>query len=148
VQVAMLAGMAQARAAPHRPLSRRPDCRAALDGVGVDAPGDQIDGLKEALDSMILRCSASEGGGTSRFASDLIGQRETIHTTVARSHRPTELLATTSRSEHFSIEPAVMGSEIEQLRDLAGYLKLASRSEWLRVQLAPPPGATHRGYQL
>ncbi len=71
-----------------------------------------------------------------------------LHTTVASSRRPTELLATTSRSEHFSIEPAVMGSEIEQLPDLAGYLKLASRREWLRVQLAPPPPATHRGYEL
>ncbi len=30
-----------------------------------------------------------------------------------------------------------MGAEIEQLPDLAGYLKLASRAAWLRVRLAP-----------
>jgi hypothetical protein len=29
-----------------------------------------------------------------------------------------------------------MASEIEQLPDLAGYLKLASRPEWMRVVLA------------
>ena len=32
-------------------------------------------------------------------------------------------------------EDAVMASEIEQLADLVGYLKLASRPEWLHVKL-------------
>ena len=35
------------------------------------------------------------------------------------------------------IEVAVMPSEIEQLPDLQGYLKLASRPEWLRVAMRP-----------
>jgi hypothetical protein len=35
-----------------------------------------------------------------------------------------------------------MGSEIEQLPDLAGYLKLASSPAWLRVRL--PPAAQPR----
>ena len=34
-----------------------------------------------------------------------------------------------------------MDSEIEQLPDLAGYLKFASRGHWLRVQLQPQSGA-------
>jgi type IV secretory pathway TraG/TraD family ATPase VirD4 len=87
--------------------------------------------------TLILRCSASERGGTSSFASQLIGQREVVRTTESRSRHPLRLLSTVTRSEHFNIEPAVLDSEIEQLPDLKGYLKLASRSEWRRVDLAP-----------
>lgn len=94
--------------------------------------------------TLILRCSASEGGGTSKFASALIGQREVLRTTRSRSRRATELFGSTTLSEHVNIEPAVMGSEIEQLPDLAGYLKLASYPAWLRVRVpamsaAPDP---------
>jgi hypothetical protein len=86
---------------------------------------------------MILRCSASEGGGTSRFASTLIGQREVLRTTRSYSRRLTELFGAITRSEHINIEPAVMDSEIEQLPDLCAYLKFASRREWMRVRLQP-----------
>ena len=85
--------------------------------------------------TLILRCSASEGGGTSRFASRLIGEREVLRTTESRSRRPTEWLASSSHNEHFSTELALLPSEIEQLPDLAGLLKVASRPEWLRVVL-------------
>jgi hypothetical protein len=91
--------------------------------------------------TLILRCSASERGGTSGFASQLIGQREVIRTTESRSRQPFRLLSTITRSEHFNIEPAVLDSEIEQLPDLRGFLKLASRPEWRRVALAPPEAA-------
>jgi hypothetical protein len=40
-------------------------------------------------------------------------------------------------SEHLKIEPAVMASEIERLPDLAGFLKLASVPDWMRVNLVP-----------
>jgi hypothetical protein len=86
--------------------------------------------------TLILRCSGSEHGGTSRFASMLIGDREVLRTTVSRSRRSADLRSTTTHAEHLALESAVMGAEIEQLPDLAGYLKLASRSEWLRVQLS------------
>jgi hypothetical protein len=99
--------------------------------------GDAHTIVENCGNSMILRCSASEGGGTSRFASTLIGQREVRRTTVSHSSRPTELFGATTRSEHFNIEPAVMDSEIEQLPDLCGYLKFASRPEWLAVRLRP-----------
>jgi|GEM_PF-361725 len=99
--------------------------------------GDAHTIVENCGNSMILRCSASEGGGTSRFASTLIGQREVRRTTVSHSSRPTELFGATTRSEHFNIEPAVMDSEIEQLPDLCGYLKFASRPEWLAVRLQP-----------
>jgi hypothetical protein len=39
----------------------------------------------------------------------------------------------TTTSQHYSTEPAVLPAEIEQLPDLSGYLKLASRPEWLTV---------------
>jgi hypothetical protein len=85
--------------------------------------------------TLILRCSGSEHGGTAHFASRLIGQREVLRTARSRSRRPTELLGSTTLSEHVAIEPAVMESQIEQLADLSGYLKLASHPEWQRVSL-------------
>jgi type IV secretory pathway TraG/TraD family ATPase VirD4 len=85
--------------------------------------------------TLILRCSASEGGGTARFASQLIGEREVMHTTVSKSCRQSELLGSVTRSEHLSVESAVLPSEVEQLPDLAGYLKYASDPQWQRVRL-------------
>jgi type IV secretory pathway TraG/TraD family ATPase VirD4 len=88
--------------------------------------------------TLILRCSASETGGTAKFASKLIGDREVIRTHVSKSrsggffHDPRH---SKSISEQHVTEPAVLGSEIEQLPDLAGYLKLASRPDWLQVRL-------------
>jgi hypothetical protein len=87
--------------------------------------------------TFILRCSGSEHGGTSRFASTLIGEREVLRTSVSRSRRSAHVGTTITQAEHLAVESAVMASEIEQLPDLTGYLKLASRSEWLRVQLRP-----------
>ena len=88
--------------------------------------------------SLLLRCSASEHGGTAAFASRLIGQREVLRLNTSRSRRPGDLFAATTVSEHISIEPAVMDSQIEQLPDLEGYLKLASMPHWQRVKLGPP----------
>ncbi|MFI4909181.1 MAG: type IV secretion system DNA-binding domain-containing protein [Steroidobacterales bacterium] len=88
--------------------------------------------------SLILRCSASEHGGTSQFASRLIGQREVVRISRSKSRRPSEFLASITESEHRQIEPAVMDSEIERLPDLAGFLKLASSPDWLRVTLRLP----------
>jgi Type IV secretion-system coupling protein DNA-binding domain len=85
--------------------------------------------------TLILRCSASEQGGTSQFASRLIGQREVIHTTRSKTQRPSEWIGSTTTSEHRSIEAAIMASEIERLPDLAGFLKFASIPDWIRVRL-------------
>jgi Type IV secretion-system coupling protein DNA-binding domain len=87
--------------------------------------------------TLILRSSASERGGTSEFASRLIGQREVLHTTVAVTRRSGEWRSATSKSEQLRIEPAVMASEIERLPDLTGYLKIASIPDWQMVSLKP-----------
>lgn len=98
-------------------------------------PGDAHTIVENCGNTLILRCSASEGGGTARFASQLIGDREVLRTTSSRSRRDTEFLGSVSKSEHFNVEPAVLPSQIEQLPDLAGYLKQASDPRWHRVRL-------------
>ena len=90
--------------------------------------------------TLILRCSASEGGGTARFASGLIGEREVLREQVTESRGGGMLLARNHRSVSTSIhhvtESAVLASEIEQLPDLQGFLKFASQPEWRRVSIA------------
>lgn len=89
--------------------------------------------------TLILRCSASERGGTSEFASKLIGQREVMHTTLSTTRRSGEWRSSNSSSEQLRIEPAVMASEIERLPDLTGFLKLASVPDWRVVTLTVKP---------
>jgi len=85
--------------------------------------------------TLILRCSASEGGGTARFASQLIGEREVLRTTLSKSRRPTDLWGSVTHSQQFAVESAVLPSQVEQLPDLSGYLKFASDPKWLSVRL-------------
>ena len=86
--------------------------------------------------TLILRCSASEQGGTSQFASRLIGQREVVHISRSQTRRPTDWLASATTSEQRSIEPAIMASEIERLPDLEGFLKFASIPDWRHLTLS------------
>ncbi len=94
--------------------------------------------VENCSNTLILRCSASEGGGTARFASQLIGDREILRTTLSTNHGNSDEVVSRSRSEHFSVEAALMPSQIEQLPDLVGYLKYASEPQWTRVRLVPP----------
>jgi type IV secretion system coupling TraD/TrwB family protein len=88
---------------------------------------------------LILRCAGSEHGGTSQFASRLIGEREVIRRQMSRGRDRESFFATrgarrsTSISEQHVTEAAVLASQIEQLPDLTGYLKTASSNDWLRV---------------
>ena len=89
--------------------------------------------------TLILRCSSSENGGTAQFASRLIGDREVFRRQVSRGTDGQSVLSLpgTRRSrnvtEQQAMEPAVLPSEIEQLPDLCGYLKSASSAYWLKV---------------
>jgi type IV secretory pathway TraG/TraD family ATPase VirD4 len=89
--------------------------------------------------TLILRCSGSENGGTSQFASRLIGEREVLRRQISRGRdRDAAFLARGSRrsrsvTDHHVTEAAVMPSEIEQLPDLCGYFKGASSAAWVKV---------------
>jgi type IV secretory pathway TraG/TraD family ATPase VirD4 len=88
--------------------------------------------------TLVLRCSASEHGGTSRFASRLIGEREVVR--IANSVNRSDgggFMGTSHESrgisEHHATEFAVMAPEIEQLPDRSGFLKFPSQPAWIRV---------------
>lgn len=97
--------------------------------------------VENCSNTLILRCSASEHGGTSQFASRLIGEREVARRSTSRGRDGSGLPGgrgwrrSTSVSEQRVTESAVLASELEQLPDLTGYLKTASSPAWLRVQL-------------
>lgn len=97
--------------------------------------GDAHTIVENCGNTLIFRCSASEGGGTAKFASQLIGEREVRRITTSRSRRANEFSGSVSHSEHYSLEPAVLPAQIEQLPDLAGYLKQASQPHWHRVRV-------------
>jgi len=93
--------------------------------------------IENCGNTLILRCSASEGGGTARYASRLIGERDVLRLarSVSRSSGATfgSDRDTEGHSEHHSTESAVLAAEIEQLPDRAGFLKIASQPAWMRV---------------
>ena len=94
--------------------------------------------VENCSNTLILRCSASENGGTARFASKLIGEREVIRPTVSRTRKGgffAEPGHSVSRGEQHVTESAVLPAEVEQLPDLSGYLKFASHPAWLRIRL-------------
>ena len=110
---------------------------AQVRGTYGDADSQTI--VENCGNSLILRCSASERGGTAEYASRLIGKREIIRRQSSLS-RPTRwgggMRQTRTVSDHHAIEDAVMPSEIEQLADLSGFLKIASKPEWRKVDIS------------
>jgi type IV secretory pathway TraG/TraD family ATPase VirD4 len=91
--------------------------------------------------TLILRSSASEHGGTAAFAARLVGEREIQRETLSESRSGrADGRGSTTRSVTQQRESALLASEIEQLPDLQGFLKVASRPEWLRVTLSQSPG--------
>jgi type IV secretory pathway TraG/TraD family ATPase VirD4 len=103
--------------------------------------GDAQTIVENCGNTLILRCSGSDNGGTSQFASRLIGEREIVRRQTSRG-RDREGAFTlkgfrrsTNVSEQHVTEAAVMPSQLEQLPDLSGYLKTASSHVWRRVRL-------------
>lgn len=99
--------------------------------------------IENCANTLILRCSASERGGTSLYASRLIGDREVTRRHVSRSVDGAGPLSGRYRRRSIQVthqrvtEPAVLPSELEQLPDLVGYLKTASSACWTLVRIAP-----------
>jgi len=106
--------------------------------------GDAHTIIENCGNTLILRCSGSENGGTSQFASKLIGEREIVRRQIARGRDRAGLFTagglrrSTNVSEQTVTEVAVLPSELERLPDLRGYFKKASSPEWFKVSLAPP----------
>lgn len=102
--------------------------------------------VENCSNTLIMRCSASEHGGTSQFASRLIGEREVARRSTSRGRDGSGFPGgrgwrrSTSITEQRVTEAAVLASELEQLPDLTGYLKTASSAAWLRVRLRPGGG--------
>jgi hypothetical protein len=100
--------------------------------------------IENCGNTLILRCSSSENGGTSQFASRLIGEREVLRRQISRGRDRESAFfgrgARQSRSvtDQHVTETAVMASELEQLPDLRGYLKTASSATWWRVNFTRP----------
>jgi type IV secretory pathway TraG/TraD family ATPase VirD4 len=98
--------------------------------------------IENCANTLIFRCSGSEQGGTSQFASRLIGEREVQRWQTSRGRDggfwPGSGAARRSLqvSEQRLAEQAVMASELEQLPDLCGYLKTASSRSWHLLRLA------------
>jgi hypothetical protein len=87
--------------------------------------------------TLLLRCGTANDGGTSKFASELIGGREMMRIAASRARRgPLDILGTKTKSEQFYTEHAVMAAQIEQLPNHVGYLRVSSRPEWMQVAVA------------
>ena len=107
---------------------------------GTYGPAEAQTIVENCGNTLILRASASEGGGTARFASQLIGERERLRRQVVRGRDCGGGLFAAARrstqvSEQALVEAAVMPSELEQLPDLTGYLRTACSPVWYRVRL-------------
>jgi type IV secretory pathway TraG/TraD family ATPase VirD4 len=103
--------------------------------------GDAQTIVENCGNTLILRCSGSENGGTSQYASRLIGDRELLRRQRSRGRdNPGALFSGGPRrsiqiTEQRVVEPAVLAAQIEQLPDLAGYLKTASSPVWHAVRI-------------
>lgn len=95
---------------------------------------------ENAGNTLILRCSSSDGGGTSRFASHLVGKRKikrlmfSSNNSSGSSSAGRHSGSSSGYSEQIAEEDAVMPSEIEQLADMNGFLKFATLPAWSQVR--------------
>ena len=142
--VAIIAGLKDALA-----RLRKFGCRCVLGVQSLSQVTSTYGGEAQTIiencgNTLILRCSASENGGTSQFASRLIGEREVLRRQISRAKDRESAFssrgARRSRSftDHHVTETAVLASELEQLPDLRGYLKTASSATWWKVNLTRP----------
>lgn len=83
---------------------------------------------------LILRAGGSDGGGTAKLASQLIGGREIERDNVSRSRsRGKHVSRSTSMQTRRVVEDVALASEIMQLPNREGFLKRATSPDWLRV---------------
>lgn len=86
---------------------------------------------------LILRSGGSDGGGTAKLASELIGGREVEREDLSRSRsRGKHVSRSMSMQTRRSVEDVALASEIMQLSNREGFVKRASASDWRRVRFA------------
>lgn len=91
---------------------------------------------------LLLRAGASEDGGTAKLVSELIGKREVERDDVSRSRtRGRFTTRSMSMQTKRSVEDVALASEIMQLQNLEGFVKRATRSDWVRVRFFTRIGA-------
>ena len=95
-----------------------------------DAEANTI--IENCGNKLILRCDASERGGTAEFASKLIGEHDYFSVQSSSSHS-NKGDTNTSYSKQQKREMLVMASQIMQLPNLSGYLRIAGESVWRKV---------------
>ena len=84
---------------------------------------------------LILRCEMSEGGGTAKFASDIIGECEVERKEVTHSQSMGGRLSqSTSNQSRNYVRKTVLPSEISLLQPFHGYLRLGDEQSWRRIK--------------
>jgi hypothetical protein len=107
-------------------------------GIPTTAPAGDVIYRCSRCGYLLRRGCASENGGTSRFASRLIGEKEVVRIANSASRSSSGVFSgpahdTHGTSEHHATESAVMPAQIEQLPDRNGFLKFPSQPAWIRV---------------
>jgi hypothetical protein len=112
---------------------------AQVRAVYGDAEAHTI--VENCDNKLILRCGASENGGTAAFASTLIGDREIRRdeTSTSRTSGGWSGSTSSTSSIRWQVETAVLPSEIMRLPDCHGYLKVATQPDWKEVDFKPVP---------
>jgi hypothetical protein len=105
----------------------------------VYGPAEAQTIVENCGNTLILRCSMGEYGGTARFASALIGEREVLRGEAVARPGPGARRSAAARQglPQQVLEAAVLPSEIEQLADFEGFVKLASQPHWSAVRVRP-----------
>lgn len=111
-----------------------------LRSVYSDAEANTI--IENCGNKLILRCDSSERGGTADFASKLIGERDTLTTQYNSSYGSSsgeQIGSSSSNSSSGSNtsekrEYLIMASQIMQLPNLSGYLRVAGEPIWRTVK--------------
>jgi hypothetical protein len=84
---------------------------------------------------LLLRAGASEDGGTAKLVSELIGCREVERDDISRSRTHGRITTRSmSMQTRRTVEDVALATEIMQLGNREGYLKLASRPSWMSVR--------------
>ena len=120
-------GRARTPAQIRRPLRARLSIRrAGLEHIRCGGCAHDCRKLRQHLDPAVLG-ERRRRHGPFRVAARR-RSRGVAHDACRRAAAPRRFFGSRTRSQHISVEPALLPSQIEQLPDLTGYLKHASKA--------------------